>query len=326
MDNISNVIRMFPPDLQSVFASMGNRTLSLITEIRIRRNQPLIIYIMNTPFFINSSAKLLNHCTQDCLTVNDIGFDSIVDAVCSDSFHTKVHTMIKGYVTAVCGCRVGVASTAVYKDGKIFSVKDITSLNFRIAREILNCSRPVLNMLYVNQTPSVIIAGPPSSGKTTFLRDASRLLSSGFTEKYRKTVIIDERDEISSGFNVGVNTDVIRSFSKAEGIENAVRTLSPEIIICDEIGNENELESIKFGFSSGVSFIITVHAKNRDDLTNRSIIKKLISLGEFQYIVLLKDYTNDFEIYNITEDNLESGRKRNDNSVFTYGGNNDILT
>lgn len=313
---------MFPPSLQAVFKELGRSTLLSLTEIRLRRDKPIIIYMLRSPLFISSRGKPVNHYSPECVSISSKEFDFVTDAVCSSSFHTNVGSMLRGYVTTDFGCRVGIASKAVYRDGALASVKDITALNIRISREIPDCSRPVLNMLYVGQTPSIIVAGPPSSGKTTFLRDAARLLSSGFAEKYRKVAVIDEREEIAADYNVGLNTDVIRSFGKAQGIENAVRSLSPEIIICDEIGNDNELQSIKFGFSSGVSFIVTVHAKSREDLLGRSIIKKLISQEEFDYIVLLKDYTNDFEIYDISEVNFESGRMRNDNNFF--GGGRDF--
>ena len=323
MDNISSIINLFPPRLQTILLSFDSGTMSHLTEIRIRRNMPVVIYILKTPYFISSFGKLINHYTDACISVDDNEFDSITDLVCNNSYHTRMNTMINGYVTTAFGSRIGIASTAVYKDGVVTSVKDITSLNIRIAREIFNCARPLLNMLYVNQTPSIIVAGPPSGGKTTFLRDAARILSGGFAESYRKISVIDERGEIAAGYDLGLNTDVISNFSKAKGIEMAVRTMSPEMIICDEIGNDNELASIKFGFSSGVSFMVSVHAKSKEDLLRRTIIQNLIRLNEFDYIVLLKDYTNQYDVYDISEVAVESGRNFNDNSLFVPRRHND---
>ncbi len=320
MDNISYIISVLPQALREVFISFEKQILKNITEIRIRRNNPVIVYLLDKPYFLSRFGKLINHFDDSVMITDDSEFEYLTDRLCNNSYHTKMNTMVKGYITTKNGSRIGISSTAVYKDNAVSSVKDITSLNIRIAKEIKNCSRQILNMLYVNSTPSIIVAGPPASGKTTLLRDAARLLSSGFSGRYRKVTVVDERQEISGGFDVGLNTDVLCGFSKAKGVEMAVRTLSPEIIICDEIGNEKELDSIKFGFSSGVSFIVTVHAKSINRLFGGNIIKQMIETGEFDYIVLLKDYTNDFDIIDITEAGIENCRNDNDNPFFLLHG------
>ena len=318
MDNIFSVLEHFPNDLKSLFLSFDISVLYKITEIRLRINKPIIIYILDKPFFISKYDKLINHYLSDCKCIDEEEFIFILDNLCNNSYHTNMQTMIDGYVTDKFGSRVGLAGEAVYKNEFVSSVKNINSLNIRISHNIIDCSRNILNILYTKSTPSVIIAGPPASGKTTILRDIARLLSSGYAGKYKKVSVIDERKELSSGFDIGINTDVISSYKKAKGIEMAVRTLSPELIVCDEIGNMDEVEAIKFGFSSGTSFILSVHLKSIEDLLRNQIATKLIATREFSYIVFLRGVDEGFDIIDLTEDKRESSRNINDSrNIYT---------
>lgn len=318
MDNITYFIKLLPEHIRDTLCSLGAVVLRDITEIRIRRNKPLIMYIKNKLYFISIDGKLLSCYSQNCILVDDEQFEFITDRLCNNSYHTNMNSMIDGYVTTKSGCRVGIASTAVYKNSALSCVKDISSINIRISHEILNCSRELLNTLYIDDTPSVIVAAKGAGGKTTLLRDMARLLSGGYNSKYKKIAIVDERNEIAAGFNVGLNTDVLVGFDKAKGIENAIRTLSPDIIICDEIGNKREVDAVKFGFSSGVKFIVSVHMDNEKQIENNEIINSLIKSNEFSYLLILKNYTDDFEIIDISEAGSENGRNNNDNPFFIF--------
>lgn len=318
MDNITYFISLFPKYLADIFNSFDKNIISLITEIRLRRNKAVIVYLGKTPYFISVGGKLINNYTDNTVKLDDETFEFITDRLCNHSFHTNIHSMIDGYITAKNGCRVGIGASAVYKDSSINSVKDISSVNIRIAHEYKDCSREILNALYTNATPSIIVAGPVLSGKTTFLRDFSRLLSSGFAGKYRKITIVDERREIASGFNVGINTDILSGYEKAKGIEIATRTLSPDIIVCDEIGNINELNAIKYGFSTGISFAVSVHMNDEKRIFTNHIVSQLIETGEFDYIILLKSFTDKFEIIDLRSEDIENNRNGNDNPFFVF--------
>lgn len=322
--SLKSIIPSLSDGIAGSISALPNEVLKQLNEIRIRRNQPLILVFGKNCLFITRKGKLLNHFSELAYSVDDEEFELVFRRLSNYSVHSVMDNLTKGFITAEGGNRIGVTSTSVIKEKEVASVKDISSLNLRIANEIKDCSRQILNMLYVNGFPSIIVASPPAGGKTTFLRDFSRLLSSGFNNRYRKVVVIDERNEIAykgaAGINadIGLNTDVLTGFPKSVGIEMAIRTLSPDIIVCDEISTSAEVAAMADGFNSGVKFAVSVHAANKKDLLEKAIIRELILRNEFEYIVMLNDYTNDFEITEVSE--LRSEIFRNYSSELMLGG------
>ncbi len=299
---LNSIIPCLSDGINNSLALLPAEVLNCITELRIRKNLPLVTVFGNRVCFITPQGKLMNHISEYAYTVGEDEFDLIFRRLCNYSVHCEIDNMINGFITVSGGNRVGVCSSAVTNCGRVTAVKNPTSLNIRIANEIKDCAKSVLNTVYVNKLPSIIVAAPPGGGKTTFLRDFARLLSSGFNNKYRKVCIVDERNEIaccdsSGGFaDIGLNTDVICGFPKAIGIENAIRSLSPEIIVCDEISSEKEIKAMKNGFLSGTAFAVSVHAGSMLQLMNKQIVQDLIDTGEFEYTVFLKNYTDELEI------------------------------
>ena len=130
------------------------------------------------------------------------------------------------------------------------------------------------------------------SGKTTLLRDLCRHYAGGDSVTPQKVCVVDERDEIASrsfgySIDVGVNTDVLTLYPKAIGTEIAVRTLSPDIVVLDEIGTEEESKALLSAVNSGVSFIATAHGNSFEEVMRRPNIKTLINAGVFKRAVVL---------------------------------------
>lgn len=316
MDNISYFISLFPRFIGDTINSLDKSIKSKISEIRLRKNKPIIIYVLNTLYFIEHSGVLSRTLNDRCIRIQEEDFEYICDKLCSHSYHTNMSSLIDGYVTAKNGSRIGVSSTAVYKDDKIYSVKDIGSLNIRISHECRNCAKKIIDLTFRKSLPSIIVAGLPGCGKTTFLRDYARLISNGYSGAYKKVAIVDERKEIAADFDVGINTDILSGFGKAKGIEIATRTLSPDLIVCDEIGSIDELEKIRYSFSTGVNFAVSIHLKDAEDIFSNIMTDELIKTGQFDFIIILKSYTDEFEIIDLGEIKLEDGRNDNDNPFF----------
>ena len=164
--------------------------------------------------------------------------------------------------------RVGFCGTAAGQDGKLSTLRDVSSLNIRFAREVRGCARELYDRAFQDGLCSLVIAGKPLSGKTTVLRDLARLLG----EEHR-VCVIDSRGELAGvhggipALDVGENTDVLNGDSKAEGIMCALRSLSPDIIVCDEIGDD--AEEVRQCMYCGVKLVVSAHAGSIRELCGR---------------------------------------------------------
>ena len=216
------------------------------------------------------------------LTKQDI--EACFQELCRYSVHSFQREISEGYITLPKGHRAGFCGTAVIRGDGIETLRDISSINLRLAKEIKGCGEALYHAVFGNKLRSLLIVGAPLSGKTTVLRDLTRLLG----ERY-KVALIDSRCELAAchdgapQLDVGLNTDVLSGYPRAEGMEIALRTLSPEVIICDEIGND--FSAIEQCIHCGVKLIATAHASSLDELSKRHDTAGLV--GSFDCIAVL---------------------------------------
>ncbi|MGL5414279.1 MAG: stage III sporulation protein AA [Clostridium sp.] len=255
-----------------------------IQEVRIKVNKPVIIYLRRGEVILNYTAN-----------IDDLKY--ILKRISSYSLYAYEEEIKRGFITIKGGHRVGLAGECVMSEKTVRTIKNISSINLRITREIFGCSKKLIPYLIQdNRVLNTIIVSPPKCGKTTILRDLTRILSNGDSINKltgKKVVVIDERSEIGACYegipqmDVGIRTDILDNCYKREGILMAVRALAPEVIICDEIGREEEIEEIKNAFNSGVNLIFSVHGKDFEDLYKRDGIDKLLSKGLIDRVVVL---------------------------------------
>ncbi len=305
-ENFDSAVNILSPLLKSKMMNLNCVIKSDTYEIRLRAGKPILLFGKYGYLFLKKNGETTSSYDESCYVGNPEIISEAFNRLCCYSVYSHIESIVNGYITFQGGHRAGITGTAVVNQkGDITSVRDISSLNIRIARQIKGAADRITELIG-NERGSVIIAGPPSSGKTTVLRDYVRQLS----QQMNKICLIDERQEIAcmSGIicqhDVGINTDVLNNYPKDKGIMIALKTMSPDIIALDEIGDKEEINGIVKGVNSGVRFIATVHASDYNDLLRRIQVKDILDTGAFSKIVLLKNSLTPGEIegvYDVSE-------------------------
>lgn len=281
------IIEKLPYEVARCIKELDKKTVEGITEIRLRVARPMALKIHNRTVYAETSGySIIPNCRSIILTNSQI--EECFYRLCNNSVHSHERELAEGYISLPFGCRVGVCGTIVKRvDGSV-GVRDISSLNIRISHEVKGCAS-VLSEL----NGGVLICGATHSGKTTILRDYVRMCSdSGET-----VALIDCRGEISGShlsvpsLDIGINSDVIIGGSKQSGIENALRSMSPDMLAFDEIGSLKELDAIKECFNAGVRVVTTFHADGVEELLLRNRNLPILDTEAFKNIVMLdKNY------------------------------------
>jgi stage III sporulation protein AA len=255
--------------------SMKGRAL-YISEIRLRANAPLSLSYANGNVFLFDGQSVV---------CNEYEVAETLQKLCEDSVHTYEETLKEGFVSLENGYRIGVCGRVGISGEAIKSVYGISSLSIRIPHPIRNVARDMRELLTRDgRIESALFYAPPNVGKTTLIRDLASALSGG--EAPCRVALVDTRGELYMRelFSDRL-VDVLHGYPRAKGIEIATRTLSPEVIFCDEIGSSEEARAILSAQNSGVPLIATAHAESRDTLLRRPNIRLLYENGVFRYYI-----------------------------------------
>lgn len=286
-----DILKFFPRGIANEIDKKISIIEELVQEIRIRVGNKIIIKTNKKDDII------INYfVTQEEIL-------EIMQIICNNSIYSYQNEIANGYITIKGGHRVGVTGDVVLENNKVINIKYISSLNFRIARQILDCSNNILKYvinLEENTVFHTLIVSPPGAGKTTILKDLVRKISDGIPEIGFKGIdvsLIDERGEISAMYNgvpqnkIGIRTDVLENVSKPIGIKMAVRSMAPKVIVADEIGNYNDIEAINYAVCSGVKGIFTAHSLSYETMMLNKELNKLINMKIIERIIFLDSKT-----------------------------------
>lgn len=289
----NDILPVLPQKIANPFRHMKKDILVNVEEIRLRALKPLMVYLKGKDYFVNNWGEI-NEAPGDSLILDRVDVEKTLQIMSDFSIYAIEEELRHGFITIRGGHRVGLAGRVVSGGNEVKTLKNISGLNIRIAKEIIGCGEGLIRDAYNDGVKHTLIVSPPNCGKTTLLRDMIRIISNG--SRYirgHKVGLIDERSEIAGCFlgvpqrDVGVRTDVLDACPKAQGIIMMIRSMSPEVVAVDEIGSQRDADAIEDAINAGVKVIATAHGRDMEEVVKRPGIVRLLENNAFEKIVIL---------------------------------------
>ena len=279
---LEEIYKVLPISMLEKIKKIGSTTN--ITEIRLRVGRNILLVTSDVEVEVDYIVNL-----KDML--------DILVKVSKNSIYAIQNEINNGFVVINGGHRIGICGEVVIENGKIKNIKNINSMNIRVARQLIGVADKVMPYIVNNgNVQNTIIISPPGCGKTTILRDIVRQISSGakiLNFKGKNVGLVDERGEIAAvslgipNLDVGLRTDIMSNVPKSIGMQMLVRSMGIDVIATDEIGGKEDFEAIKYANSSGVNLLFTMHGNDIRDVYKKEEIKKLLNDGIFSVAIIL---------------------------------------
>lgn len=215
----------------------------------------------------------------------------MAEALCEHALYARAEEQRSGFVTLRGGHRMGLCGRVICQGQSIRALRDISSFCIRIAGQWRGAADGLIGQLTDENgfCRSTLIVGLPGMGKTTLLRDSLRRLS----EAGRRVCVVDERSEIAAmcdglpQVEVGPCTDVLDGCGKEAGLRWLLRSLSPEVLVTDELSDTLDAQAALEAIRSGVSMLATVHGRDLDSVCGRNTLYPLIRDRAFERYAVL---------------------------------------
>ena len=294
-DSYAQAARALPLRLRQEAMSLPEEERARAEELRLRAGWPMTAVI-------GGAERLLGGPP-----VEGAELEQLLEIASRASVHAVLDQLRRGYLTIEGGHRIGLCATAVLRAGEIHGLRNFSSANVRIARQVKGAAAGVLDGLCPGgRLADTLILAPPGLGKTTLLRDLIRAVSEGEGCRPLRVALADERGEVAALYGglpqleVGRRTDVMEGCPKAEGLMLLLRAMNPQVLAVDEITARADVQALSAAAGCGVTLLATAHGEDRGDLERRPAYRPLLEEGLFRFLVRIRR-EGERRIYEIEE-------------------------
>ena len=257
--------------------------LKAVNELRFRADKPIVVCVSGKNYFLTENGVSSN--LNNALFASKIAIEDIIFRASECSIYSVNEQIKRGFIVTDSGIRIGIGGNVVEENGQIKTMTNFSSCNMRFPHNVKNCSLCAYPyIVHDEKIENTLVISPPNAGKTTFLKDFVSQLSE--RKLSYNVLLLDERGELDN--NVDSNFfDKIAFSTKKVGFENGIRSLSPDLIVTDEIGQEEDIDAIIYAITSGISVLATTHADSMETFLKKPLFQKVIKEKIFKRYVLL---------------------------------------
>ena len=257
--------------------------LKAVNELRFRADKPIVVCVSGKNYFLTENGVSSN--LTNALFASKIAIEDIIFRASECSIYSVNEQIKRGFIVTDGGIRIGIGGNVVEEDGQIKTMTNFSSCNMRFPHNVKNCSLCAYPFIvHDDKIENTLVISPPNAGKTTFLKDFVLQLSE--RKLSYNVLLLDERGELDN--NIDSNFfDKIAFSTKKVGFENGIRSLSPDLIVTDEIGQEEDIDAIIYAITSGISVLATTHADSMETFLKKPLFQRVIKDKVFKRYVLL---------------------------------------
>ena len=284
MNSYCQAVSVLPELLRSCALEVDRSNMARTEEIRLR--------VGKSPSLVLPEGERIIPGTR---VVEPEDLKHLVEIASRWSFHTVLEQMRRGYLTIEGGHRLGLCGTVVMEGEQIHALRDISAVNLRVARQLTGVARQTAGQLIRDgHLQNTLILGPPGAGKTTFLRDLIRCISTGEGISPLRVAVADERGELAAVWDgrpqmeLGERTDVLDGCPKALAVTLLLRGMGPQVIAVDEITAPEDILAMQQAVGCGVALLATAHGACAEDLRRRPLYRLMLEKDIFHRLVTIR--------------------------------------
>ncbi|MBQ8357810.1 MAG: hypothetical protein IJX39_08415 [Clostridia bacterium] len=201
--------------------------------------------------------------------LSGVEMDDLLLRLCEGSLYAHSETVCQGFLTLKGGIRVGICGRAGVSGGHVTGVSEVSSFSIRIPHPAPLLGEEIVHLLHrLSLTRGVLVYAPPAVGKTTLLRTVAARMAGG--DRPLRVAVVDTRGELGYSLSSpALLLDLLSGYPRGLGISIAARTLSAQLIVCDEIGDMKEAKEIVEAHNCGVPLLASAHAADIRELLAR---------------------------------------------------------